>query len=65
MREAVEAVLTGRKAARTVGHQFIMDDAKLRAAGFSYDEIHAIRSHVLEIEDMLTARMSKIEANDK
>lgn len=65
MREAVEIALAGRKAAARVGHQFILDDVKLRLAGFSDDDIHQIRSHVMEIEDWLNARLSKIPALER
>jgi hypothetical protein len=60
MREAVEVVLAGREAARRVGHQFVMDDAKLQRMGFSRDQVHEIRRHALEIEDMLYHRMQLI-----
>ncbi len=60
MREAVEVILAGRRAAVRVGHQFLMDDERLRNVGFSQCEVMAIRRHVLEIEDMLRDRMDRI-----
>ena len=60
MREAVEIVMAGRRAAAQVGLQFIIDDAKLMRLGFTRDQVMDIRRHALEIEDMLEHRLSRI-----
>ena len=60
MREAVETVLAGRRAARRVGHQFVIDDWKLQNMGFTPEQVSQIRAHALDIEDSIIERMNKI-----
>lgn len=64
-RDAVEAVLSARRGARRLGREFEVDEAKMRAAGFTKDQIRRVRNHVTRIEHVLEVEMARIDGEER
>ncbi len=62
--EAVEITLAARRAAKRIGHTFVLDHAKLARLGLSPDQIAAVEFHTAEIEQAISASMSQAAARD-
>lgn len=61
MKDAVEIILSGRRSARRVGKEFVVDRDKLgRAGGFSSSEMDRIDAAVANIEQAYSEEISKL-----